>query len=174
MPIPDDGRTSRPVPNVTSGERPSRQRGDRPCAGLRLPRTTNQASGRPLRLPSELFEPRPARVATGADDDPSSRCRPAHNSSRSGLRGWCQDEQGEGDCDRGSELAQGGLPFMGPARWAESSTPCGPAVRVDAVRGGTRARRRCWGERGIGICTLYAPYASGRHGSRTRCALVSC
>ena len=73
-------------PDLTSGERPPRQRGDRPCAGLRWPRTANRASGRSLRLPSELFEPRPARAATGADDDPSSRSRPAHNSLRSGVQ----------------------------------------------------------------------------------------
>ena len=70
-------------PGVTSGERPSRQRGDRPCAGLRRRHTPNRASGQSSRLPSELFAPRPARAATGADDDPASRSRPAHNSSRS-------------------------------------------------------------------------------------------
>ena len=70
-------------PSVTAGERPSRQKGDRPCAGLRRRHTPNRASGQSSRLPSELFAPRPARAATGADDDPASRSRPAHNSSRS-------------------------------------------------------------------------------------------
>ena len=69
-------------PDVTSGELPSRQRGDRPCAGLRWPRTANRASGRSLLVPSELFEPRRARAATGADDDPSSRSRPAHSDAQ--------------------------------------------------------------------------------------------
>ena len=60
--------------------------------------------------------------------------------------GWCQDEQGQGDCDRGLELAQGVLPFKGAARYAESSTPCGPAARFDAIRGATWALRRRYGE----------------------------
>ena len=46
----------------------------------------------------------------------------------------------------GLVLAQGVLPFKGAARYAESSTPCGPAARVDAIRGATWALRRRYGE----------------------------
>ena len=49
-------------PDLTSDKRPPRQRGDRPCAVLRWPRTANRASGRPLRLPSETFVSRSAGV----------------------------------------------------------------------------------------------------------------
>ena len=108
-------------PNVTSGERTCRQGSDRPCAGLRWPRTANSAFGQSLHMPSALYDAHPlwrtrriwtvidievvsqhasccrrddgtahrstASVAgTGADDDPSSRRRPSHSSSRSNVR----------------------------------------------------------------------------------------
>ena len=46
-------------PNVTSGERTYRQGSDRPCAGLRWPRTENPASGQSLHLPSALYDAHP-------------------------------------------------------------------------------------------------------------------
>ena len=46
-------------PNVTSGERTYRQGNDRPCAGLRWPRTANPASGQSLHLPSALHDAHP-------------------------------------------------------------------------------------------------------------------
>ena len=46
-------------PNVTSGERTYRQGSDRPCAGLRWPRTANPASGQSLHLPSALYDAHP-------------------------------------------------------------------------------------------------------------------
>ena len=46
-------------PNVTSGERAYRQGSDRPCAGLRWPRTANPASGQSLHLPSALYDAHP-------------------------------------------------------------------------------------------------------------------
>ena len=46
-------------PNVTSGERTYRQGNDRPCAGLRWPRTANPASGQSLHLPSALHDAQP-------------------------------------------------------------------------------------------------------------------
>ena len=46
-------------PNVTSGERTYRQGRDRPCAGLRWPRTANPASGQSLHLPSALHDAHP-------------------------------------------------------------------------------------------------------------------
>ena len=46
-------------PNVTSGERTYRQGSDRPCAGLRWPRTANPASGQSLHLPSALHDAHP-------------------------------------------------------------------------------------------------------------------
>ena len=47
-------------PNVTSGERAYRQGSDRPCAGLRWPRTANPASGQSLHLPSALYDAHPS------------------------------------------------------------------------------------------------------------------
>ena len=46
-------------PNVTSGERTYRQGSDRPCAGLRWPRTANPAFGQSLHLPSGLHDAHP-------------------------------------------------------------------------------------------------------------------
>ena len=46
-------------PNVTSGERTYRQGSDRPCAGLRWPRTANPASRQSLHLPSALHDAHP-------------------------------------------------------------------------------------------------------------------
>ena len=46
-------------PDVTSGERTYRQGSDRPCAGLRWPRTANPASRQSLHLPSALHDAHP-------------------------------------------------------------------------------------------------------------------
>ena len=55
-----DGRTSRPIPaSPPVSVRTDRGVRDRPCAGLRWPRTANPASGQSLHLPSALHDAHP-------------------------------------------------------------------------------------------------------------------
>ena len=51
-------------PDVTSGERPSRQRSDRPCAGLRWPRTANRVLALAERACRAASGPRSQRAPT--------------------------------------------------------------------------------------------------------------
>ena len=61
-----DGRTSRPIPTSPPVSVRTDRGSDRPCAGLRWPRTANPASRQSLHLPSALYDAHPS-VADSED-----------------------------------------------------------------------------------------------------------